>query len=153
MDTRAPIIKAVANAFAVVALLPATLMPQSTLANVLRYVAIAFITFELLLEALQGYRRRRPHWTAQSWRRYLATCAVPVGALAVVACLLIALDLQLVGEPGSAIRGLFAVISAVFLVVGAGGLVVVIRFLTEGEPSRPFIGPRWLFGAFGRPGQ
>lgn len=153
METRVPIVKAVANAAAVCALFPATLMPQSTLANVLRYVAIAYVTFNLLLEALQGYRRRRAHWTAQSWRRYLATCAIPVGAFVVVACLLIALDLQLVGEPGSAIRGLFAVISAVFLVVGAIGLVVVIRFLNEGEPSRPFIGPRAFWGASSRPGQ
>jgi uncharacterized protein len=88
--------------------------------------------------------RHRSHWTAPSWRRYLATCAIPVGAVAVVACLLIALDLQLVGEPRSVIRGLCAVISAVFLVVGAIGLVVVIRPLNEGEPSRPFIGPRAL---------
>ena len=153
MDTRAPILKAVANAVAVLALFPATLMPQSTLAHVLRYVAIAFITFELLLEALQGYHRRRPHWTAQSWRRYLATCAIPLVAFAIVACLLIALDLQLVGEPGSAIRGVFAVISAAFLVVGAIGLVVVIRFLNEGDPSRPFIGPREVFAASSRPGQ
>jgi hypothetical protein len=67
--------------------------------------------------------------------------------------LLVALDLQLVGEPGSAIRGLFAVISVAFLVVGAIGLVVVIRLLNEGEPSSPFIGPRGLFGASSRPGQ
>jgi hypothetical protein len=153
MNTRAPIIKAVANAVAVCALLPATLMPESTLANVLRYVAIAYITFNLLLEALRGYRRRRPHWTAQSWHRYLATCAIPVGAFAVVACLLIALELQLVGEPASAIRALFAVITAAFLVVGAIGLVVVIRFLNQGEPSGPFIGPRGLFDASNRPGQ
>lgn len=153
MDTRAPIIKAVANAVAVCALLPATLMPQSTLANMLRYIAIGYITFNLLREAHQGYRRRRPHWTAQSWRRYLATCAIPVGALAVVACLLVALDLQLVGQPGSAIRGVFAVISAAFMVVGAIGLVVVIRLLNEGEPSRPFTGPLGLLDTSSRPGQ
>lgn len=153
MDTRASTFKVIANAVAVCALVPATLMPHSRLANAVRYMGTAYITLSLVLEAVQGYRRRRPHWTAQSWRRYLATCAIPVGALAVVVCLLMALDLRLVGEAGSVTRGLFALISVAFLVVGGIGVVVVIRLLNDGEPSTPFGGPRDLLGAFGRRGR
>jgi hypothetical protein len=50
------------------------------------------------------------------------------------------------------VRGLFAVMSVAVLLIGAVDLVVVIRSLNEGEPSRPFIGPRALWGVSGRPG-
>ena len=147
MNNRTPIIF-VANALAGCALVAANLMPQSSVVSVLRYVALVYLWGGLILLAGWGYFRRRPHWTAQSWRRYLATCAIPVGALVVVACLLMALDRQLVGPAGSLTRTVFAVISVFFLVFGAGGLAVTIVMLHQGDPSKPFSGPLALLRPF-----
>lgn len=138
----------VANGLAMCALVAATMMSPSIAASVLRYVALAYLCGNVLFLAVRGYYRRRPHWTAQSWRSYLVTCAIPVGALAMVACLLVALDQQLVGAPGSIIRVLFAVITTALLVAGAGGVAVVIMLMHAGEPSKPFIGPRALLRPF-----
>lgn len=137
------------NVLAIFTLLAPVVFPQSTLARALRYLGFAWITIDLVLSAREGYLRRRPRWTRESWRGYLKLCLIPTGAFLMMAGMMTALELRLpiVGGSGSTPRMLWALATVVFMFVFVGGLIMVIERLREGEPSRPFEWPRWLGGA------
>ena len=130
----------------VVALNVSTFLPPSTFRAVLGSLAGAIILIDLLLTAREGYRHRRPYWTADSWRRYLTACAVPVGALVILAGMLAALEFRhpWIGPPRSTTRGIWVAGSLVCMLIGAGGLAIAIAWLAQGEPTRQFNWPRWL---------
>ena len=138
--------RTIATVLAFVALNVATAMPHSTLRYVVWYPAFGYLSIEWLLRARAGYLRRRPHWTRASWRRYLAVCVVPAGALVIFAGMLAALEwkLPMVGGARSATREVWAWVSVVFMVIGAGGAATAVEMLSHGDPSRPFTWPRWL---------
>lgn len=138
----------VGNFAAVVLIGTASLFRDSWFADWLRYLAFAYILGDLLFRARAGYRRRRPYWTPDSWRRYLTACLVPAGGLLLMAGMMTALEwrLPMVGAARSATRSVWAIGTIVFMFIGAGGLVIVIGWLNEGEPSRQFAVPRWLGG-------
>jgi hypothetical protein len=129
---------------AIVASIAGNLLPPSNFSVVLRYVAVGVILIDMLLTAREGYRRRRPYWTADSWRRYLAACAVPVGALVILACMLAALDYRhpWVGAARSTTRAIWAAIMTVLIVIGGGGLAIAVQWLALGDPTRQFNWPR-----------
>jgi hypothetical protein len=62
------------------------------------------------------------------------------------------LRLPMVGAARSATRSVWAIGTLVFMIIGAGGLVRVIEWLNEGDPSQQFALPRWLGGRRGEPG-
>ena len=123
-----------------IAMFIASRFPDSTLANVVEYTALGYLTLDILLLARAGYLRRRPFWTAESWRRYLAACAIRVGALPVVLGMAVAIDLKLavVGAPGSPLRAIWVGVMVVFFLVGVWGVVSAISWLTDGDPAQPF---------------
>jgi hypothetical protein len=112
----------------------------------LRYVGLTYLFVDFVLRIRAGYLRRRPHWTADSWRRYLQACAVPVGALLIVVAALVALDMDLpiVGESRSTLRMLWAMGTGFFIIVGGVGVAIVVGWLTDGEATAQFALPRWL---------
>jgi hypothetical protein len=134
------------NLLAMLALIAASLSPDSALADGVRYLALGYILVDLLLRARSGYLRRRPHWTPESWRRYLMACSVPAGALLIIVAMLTAHELRLpiVGAAHSTARSVWAAGLVVCLVIGGGGLVAAIDWLAEGDASRQFVLPRWL---------
>jgi hypothetical protein len=138
--------RSIGNLLAVVGLMIASVRPDSTLKDVLRYLALGYIAIDMVLRANTGYLRRRPHWTRESWRRYLAACAVPVAALLVLVCMLVALEwrLPIVGAAQSTTRSIWALASVVFLLIGGGGVAAAIEFLFHGDPARQFAWPTWL---------
>lgn len=138
--------RSVGNLLAMIALAVATQLPESPLREGLRYVAMAYMLGDLLVRVREGYARRRPHWTAASWRQFLIGCSIPVGALMVLVAMLTALDLRLsiVGEPRSMLRFIWAASAVVFTVIAGGGVAVVLGWLTDGEPSQQFVLPKWL---------
>lgn len=63
--------RVVGNFLALVVLFVAGRLPDSVLADALGYAAFGYIAVDIGLRARAGYFRRRPHWTPDSWRRYL----------------------------------------------------------------------------------
>ena len=125
---------------AFIAMFIASRFPDSTPANVVEYAALGYLTLDIVLMARAGYLRRRPYWTAESWRRYLASCAIYPFALLAPLGIAVAVDLKLavVGAPGSLLRAAWIGAALVGLLVGAWGLVRAISCLTEGDPAQPF---------------
>jgi hypothetical protein len=142
--------RSIGNVLAMLFLLAGTAWSGSWLANGMRYLAFGYISIDILLRARAGYLRRRPYWTLDSWRRYLKACSVPVGALAIMVFMMVALEWRLpfVGVSRSTTRGLWAAGTLLFMVIGVGGLVSGIEWLNRGDPSRQCALPRWL--TFGR---
>ena len=141
-------LRSIGNFLAMLALAGPAIFPQSTVASALRYLGFAYITVDLILRAREGYLRRRPHWTRESWRGFLKLCLIPAGALVILVGMMTAVELRLpiAGASRSMPRALW-VFGAVFaMLVFASGLVLVIERLREGEPSRQFEWPRWLGG-------
>lgn len=112
----------------------------------LRYVALTILLGDFVLRIREGYLRRRSHWTADSWKRYLQACAIPVGALLIVAVSFVALEMKLpiVGASRSALRAVWVLGMVFFLVLGGVGMAIVVGWLTDGEASQQFSLPRWL---------
>jgi hypothetical protein len=137
-----------ANLLASIILLAPAAWPQSTVASVLRYLGFAYITIDLSLRAREGYLRRRPYWTRESWRGFLKLCLIPAGAFLMMAGMMTALELRfpIVGASRTTPRKLWALSTMFFMLVFVAGLVMVIERLREGDPSRPFEWPRWLGG-------
>jgi hypothetical protein len=137
-----------ANLLAMLIIAAPSIFPHSRIASALRYLGFAYITIDLALKAREGYLRRRPHWTRESWRGYWKLCLIPAGAFLMLAGMMTALELRLpiVGASRTTPRTLWALGTIFFLLVFAAGLVMVIERLREGEPSRPFEWPRWLGG-------
>ena len=140
------------NALAMLVLFAGTVLPDSWLADGLRYLAFGYISIDLVLRARGGYLGRRPYWTRDSWHRYLKACAVPVGALVIMVFMMAALEwrLPIVGASRSTTRGFWAVGTLVFMVIGAGGLVSAVEWLNHGDPSKQFVLPNRKWLTFGR---
>jgi len=89
-----------------------------------------------------GYQRRRPYWTAESWRRYLRLSALPVLALILLFGEMTVFDSgpnrTIFGAPGSTLREIWILIDLGLMAFGAIGLVVAITWLRSGEPSNQF---------------
>ena len=145
--------RSIGHLLAMLFLFTGIVLPDSSLADGLRYLALGYISIPILLRARAGYVRRRPYWTPDSWRRYFKACSVPVGALVIVVLMMAALEwrLPIVGGSYSTARSFWAAGTLVFMVIGAGGLVSVIEWLHQGEPSRQFALPSWLTLGRGKP--
>jgi hypothetical protein len=138
--------RSLGNLFAVLCMPAAGLWPDSRIAQIARDLAMTYIACEVAFRAWSGYVRRRRYWTSESWRRYLTACAVPVISLGMLVFMLFALEWRLpfIGARRSTARGVFAAVSMIFMIVGSVGLVTVIEWLHEGDPSGSFTLPSWL---------
>lgn len=123
-------------------MLVGTLNRTAAWAEPLRYGALAFMVADGLLTLYQGVQRRRPHWTRESWRRFLLAMTIPAGALVMTVGMLYALDyrLAIVGAPRSPVRAMWVMGVLVCLLVGAISGAVFVGWLNEGDPARQF---RW----------
>jgi len=130
---------------AIVLLFVSGRLPASVMTDVMEYLALGYILIDVVLRVRAGYLRRRPHWTQASWRRYLAACTIPIGALLLLVGMMVAFEFRLsvVGDAGSTTRALWTSGMVVFMLVGAVGLAAVIDWLAQGEPSKQFAWPRW----------
>jgi hypothetical protein len=144
--------RSIINLIALMALLAGGVWSHTWFGDGLRYLAFAYFSIDIVLRARAGYLRRRPYWTADSWRRYLLACAVPVVALLIVVCMMAAFEwrLPIVGAARSTARGVWAAVTLVFMFIGAVGLVTVIDWLARGDPSQPFVSPRPRYFATSR---
>lgn len=89
--------------------------------------------------------RRKPHWTHESWLRYLRLAAMPFLAVALV-LYLSSFDMSsdALGTPGSRTRAVWAVSMLAMLLLGAIGVAVSLDWLTRGEPSEQFTRRGWF---------
>jgi len=93
----------------------------------------------------RGYLLRRPHWTRESWLRYLRLAWMPVVAVAVV-LYFSSFDNRsdALGPPHSTMRMVSAITLTALLLFGAVGLGVAVDWLVRGEPSQQFTRTRWF---------
>lgn len=121
-------------------------LPTWGLAPAVRWLGVGVLGVHFFVRARDGYLRRRPYWTAASWRRFLAMCCIPLAAFLFLAWLLFALDshLRFVGEAQSPTRSAWATVSVLCVVIGGIGIAVAVEWLAHGEASRQFGLPRWL---------
>ena len=116
--------------------------PGSIAATLVRIAFYSFFPIWLGLKIWTGYSRRRPHWTRESWLRYLRLAVMPVVAIGLAALLLSSRDL--LGAPQSATRMVSFVVMFAMLLFGGLGLITAIEWLERGEPSEQFTRTRWF---------
>jgi hypothetical protein len=116
--------------------------PGSIAATLVRIAFYSFFPIWLGLKIRTGYSCRRPHWTRESWRRYLRLAVMPVVAIGLAALLLSSRDL--LGAPQSATRMVWFVIMFAMLLFGGLGLITAIEWLERGESSEQFTRTRWF---------
>ncbi len=138
--------RSLGNLIAIVVMVVAGRLPESTLSAGLMYAAFGYVTLDIALRARAGYLRRRPYWTRQSWRRYLTVCLIPIGALFLLVYMMLAVEwkLPIVGVAQSPARSMWAAGAVLSMLIGVGGVVAVVEVLFHGDPSRQFGWPRWL---------
>ena len=134
------------NTLALIALAGSFWLPASPARDGLRFLVLGYWVIYSILQFRAGYLRRRPHWTTDSWRQFAIGCSIPAGALVALGSILtiFALELPIVGEPGSPPRRVWATAVGTLAVIGGVGLSVVRRWLAKGEPDQQFELPRWF---------
>lgn len=134
------------NTVALVALAGSIWLPASPARDGLRFLVLGYWAIYSVLRFKAGYLRRRPHWTAASWRQFAIGCSIPVCAFVALGGILtvFALELPIIGDPGSMPRRFWATAVGVLVVIGGAGLSVVRRWLAKGEPEQQFELPRWF---------
>jgi hypothetical protein len=104
-------------------------------------------------KASTGYLLRKPHWTRESWKRYLRLAAMPIAVLILFFTEVFLFDTKLYdakifrlvfGGPNSLLRSLWIVVDLALMVFGAIGLAAAIDWLNRGEPSEQFTRTRWF---------
>ena len=137
--------------FAIVSLLKIWIdrrSPDSAASEILSYAVTACFLTLFGRRAWIGYRRRQPHWTRESWRRYARLAAMPIVVLIVLFFELYLFDAgvgrSVFGGSGSALRRLWIVIDVVMMLLGAIGLATAVSWLSSGEPTEQFTRTRWF---------
>ena len=119
-------------------------MPGTLTATLVSYAFIGSMTLWFGLRIRTGYRRRRPHWTRESWLRYLRLAAMPVAATIFVLAMSTETGLRMMGAAQSTTRTISAIVLVTMLLLGAFGLSVAVDWLTRGEPSDQFTRRSWI---------
>ena len=119
-----------------------------TWTGTLQYLWIAIVLAVGIGWIRAGYRRRRPHWTAASWRRFVATCSVGLALMSVPIGAEVAIALGWISRSGLTTheRSVWILAAVALLFAGAGTLGWAIGWFAKGDPRQPFP------GASGRPG-
>lgn len=97
------------------------LMPESSARDVLAIVILMMFAAEVLWSLRVGFVRRRPFWSARSWRRGLLIVGVPMLMLAAVVLLPAIVDVSELAGPRSSPSG--KMIRAALLLVGVFGFL------------------------------
>lgn len=119
--------------------------PGSAAATVVRIVWFSTVAIWIGLKIRTGYRRRRSHWTRQSWVRYLRLAVMPVVALALVLYWSsFDFSTHTFGAPESATRLVWVGLMLSMMILGALGVIVAIDWMERGEPSTQFTRTRWF---------
>jgi hypothetical protein len=111
---------------------------ESTAGHVISVAVSVIVVMDLGWQARVGYKRRRPHWTARSWRRFLAMAAVPIALLALGVALMFwfEADRTPFGEPGSDVRRVFVAGLVVSLIFGLLGSLLSLMWFRYGRPDK-----------------
>lgn len=132
-------------ALQVLQLLTSRQWSDSTTVTIIRIVSFSYVGVWLGLKILRGCQRRRPHWTLQSWLRYIGLAAMPVLLLALMLFMSsIDTSSSTLGAPGSSTRFVAALTMIAMMISGAIGLIRSIDWLETGEPSEQFTRTRWF---------
>lgn len=135
-----------ASVLALGSLIAANALSPSPLATLLRTAVSAYYLIVIFLHVRTGYRRRQPHWTGESWRRYLTAAVIPFLALVGVFAMAAAVDwkLPIAGASRSPLRGVWVGAMMVLMLFAIVGITLVVSWLRDGDPARQFEWPRWL---------
>ena len=122
--------------------------PDTLASTVTSYAMSAAFVAWFGYKSWNGYLRRQPYWTSESWRRYLRLVSMPVVALVLLFTELWFFDMKgsraVFGEAQSALRTIWLLIDLALMAFGAIGIAVAIGWLGKGEPSQQFTRTRWF---------
>jgi hypothetical protein len=119
--------------------------PGSAAGTIARALWFVFTTVWMGLKIRAGYQRRRPHWTRESWLRYLRLAVMPVAAIALMLYLSsFDMSLNTFGAPRSTTRGVFAFSMLALMILGVIGTLRAIDWMERGEPSEQFTRTMWF---------
>ena len=119
--------------------------PGSIGATVIKFLFLSVIPIWLAVKIRTGYLRRKPHWTRDSWLRYLRLAAMPVIAVSLM-LYLSSFDMSsnIFGAPRSATRAVFASSEVAMMLLGVAGLIVAMDWLAKGDPAEQFTRTWWF---------
>jgi hypothetical protein len=119
--------------------------PESIGATIVGYLFLSWVVLWLRLTIRDGYLRRKPYWTRDSWLRYGRLAIMPVIALGLV-LFLSSFDMSsnALGAPRSPTRTTWAVIVLAMMLIGVAGLMRALDWMTSGEPATQFTRTRWF---------
>jgi hypothetical protein len=120
--------------------------PGTMAATVVNYAFLASIPIWLGMRIRTGYNLRRPHWTRESWRRYLRLAWMPVAAVVAFFVLVLLFDhrASLFGRSGSSTRRAWIFIVLTLMFIGVFGVQRALDWMARGEPSQQFTRTRWF---------
>jgi hypothetical protein len=126
-------------------------MKPEQLIGGLVYIWLAISAVGSVRKIVAGYRRRRPHWSRDSWLRFLAVAGTGLALLLVPLAVEIGIGMGWYSRAGltSNQMGLFVVGALAFLLLGAFILAWSIGRLVADPPEAPF--PKWGGQAAARP--
>jgi hypothetical protein len=94
----------------------------------------------MLYWLLQGYHRRRPFWTRDSWMRFIAACTF--GLLVALAPIGLELaearEILATRDMSADDRSLWALGMVALMLIGTAVLVLSVGWFAHGEARRPF---------------
>ena len=134
------------NLVAMLFLFASAMVSVPWLADGLRDLALGYLSINILLRAWAGYRPPLSALDARLVARYLRVSSVAVGALVIMVFMMASLEwrLAIVGASQSTIRGLWIAGTLIFMFIGTVGLVAVIEWLNQGDPTGQCALPKWL---------
>ncbi len=121
----------------------ARVLPESSLSEALRQFFRVAQPLCILWWAWVGYLNRRPHWTRESWTRFLFISLIPITAIVLVLTVSAGVDngASWVGEGRSWLRFAWGAVGLIGILVGGGGAGYLLYTLSAKDATTPFDWP------------
>lgn len=113
------------------------LMPESPARDVLAIVILVLFVADVLWSLRVGYVRRRPHWTARSWRRFVCLFGLPLVSLVTVFVLPAVIDIPAIVGPRHSPAGKMAGAASILtFLFGLIGFFLALFWFKDGRPDK-----------------
>lgn len=115
-------------------------VPETPITEALRTTLRLVQPVCLLWWAWVGYLNRRPHWTRESWTRFLLVSLIPLAAISLTLTVATGVDESVawVGEGRSWLRSAWGTVALLGVIVGGGGAGFLLHRLTAGDATTQF---------------
>ena len=100
---------------------------------------VAVIGIGAVFRLREGYTRRKPHWSSDSWTRFTRVLVFVGFSLLLSVLMGVAVDSGLYDRVGAGdtFRGLWVTAILLLLILGVTAGVIVTNWFAKGDPSKP----------------